>query len=786
MRTGKAQQSAKANPLVTVTVDSDVYKSEGGGGNERILRVYTDEQAWGGEYIVELDNDDGTLDAKDYEGEGLTLNFSFIGETTDDLPPLWVIYQEHISEEGKIRLILHCGDAWSLIAAHNVALVNASFNQEWQTTDGLAGRQMPDGSLITDAKWSSLYNELVARGSRNIWAIIGYLETATGVTITMTDTDSYITSLKPPISVANARAGLRQLMDYTESYLRLTAGGGLTVIQPSAHASVYTYDDLDVPFKDAESAEIVIPNRIRVWAFNEAGSAWHNGEAVDSDSYTKLGKYITRNYLVATLDNGNKKSEADLNDLAAGILSKLQGELSQGTLIAPMHCTQELFDKITVVDNRYATPKTIIGYVNRIIREYDRGVYRITLQLGGVTSGWTPPGGSDAPGLADSAPPVAPPDPGGVAIGAYIADVVFTSVDWNTASWDAGLVTLADGRSQSVDSSSFDMTEDGAWYFYVIFGNSIMQKSQTATDAVGEDRMLIAVASRGSTTAQKAYVLNPFTDSILINTDKVMDGLVTELKLANEAVTNAKIAVNAIQGAVIAAGAITETKIGSNAVSTPKIEAGAITTYKIAAYDIIASRIATNAITASKIKANAVTADKVNAGAITAIKIDAHAIDASKLAASIVLSTIIYAGGTTVKLDSSGIRIDGAKLTLRDSGGGHAGTIYIDTSGYLRIDPWVQIKAKSILPVSNKTYYLGLAGSYWKDVYAERLITEKITLGISSASFKSCDYFDLPVASSVPGTGTEGRMVVDTSASTLYRVKIYLNGAWRFCQMSTV
>ena len=132
----------------------------------------------------------------------------------------------------------------------------------------------------------------------------------------------------------------------------------------------------------------------------------------------------------------------------------------------------------------------------------------------------------------------------GKGIGAYIADVDFTSGDYNTVSWAAGTVKWASGVTQAVLAGSADLTS--THYFYVIYGNSTLQSSTTYSDAIGVDRVLVAIASIGSSSAINAYVFNPHTDSILINRDKVMDNLINSLKLADDAVTAAKILAGAV------------------------------------------------------------------------------------------------------------------------------------------------------------------------------------------------------------------------------------------------
>ena len=108
MRTASIDQSTPAStPKVVVVVNEDIHTSEGGGGNNKLSKVYTDEMPWGGQYVVELDNSDEALNAKDYEGETLALNMTFVGETADSYSPLWVHSQQFSSKEGKLLLNLN-------------------------------------------------------------------------------------------------------------------------------------------------------------------------------------------------------------------------------------------------------------------------------------------------------------------------------------------------------------------------------------------------------------------------------------------------------------------------------------------------------------------------------------------------------------------------------------------------------------------------------------------------------------------------------------------------------
>lgn len=98
----------------------------------------------------------------------------------------------------------------------------------------------------------------------------------------------------------------------------------------------------------------------------------------------------------------------------------------------------------------------------------------------------------------------------------------------------------------------------------------------------------------------------------------LIDGIVTELKLAQDAVTAAKIALGAVGTPALAAGSVTTEKLTALSVTAEKIAALAVTTEKLSALAVTADKLAANSVTATKILAGTVDATHIKVGSLTA------------------------------------------------------------------------------------------------------------------------------------------------------------------------
>ncbi|MFG2677060.1 hypothetical protein [Streptomyces sp. NPDC048445] len=218
-----------------------------------------------------------------------------------------------------------------------------------------------------------------------------------------------------------------------------------------------------------------------------------------------------------------------------------------------------------------------------------------------------------------------------------------------TASWDGqfdgGAVMPLDWARVEVHASTApDFIPDPVTL------QSTIETAQGATAVIAcENDVYVRLQARttSGTASTPSSIVGPYGPAPVVATD-ILDGIVTTVKLADDAVTQAKVAV----------GAIGTTEISDSAITTPKIVAGAVQTAQLDA----------EAVNASKIAAGAVTTTKLDALAVTADKIDANAVIVGKLAAGSVDATALKADAITGKTITGGV-INGAEFHSDDGAG---------------------------------------------------------------------------------------------------------------------
>lgn len=135
-----------------------------------------------------------------------------------------------------------------------------------------------------------------------------------------------------------------------------------------------------------------------------------------------------------------------------------------------------------------------------------------------------------------------------------------------------------------------------------------------------------------------------------VDTTNLKNNAVTEAKLATGSVSSSKIVDGAVSGSKIAGSTITADNLANGAVTTPKLDDRAVTsskldnssvgTTKLSDGAVTAPKLGTNAVTESKVATDAVSTDKIQNGAVTRDKIQDGAVTNSKVATGLSASKL--------------------------------------------------------------------------------------------------------------------------------------------------
>jgi hypothetical protein len=495
MRTGDTQ-SPNSVPNIYLEIQTDTPEDV----SSRVIKFHLDEQLYGGVYEFWLDNADSALSAKDYKGFKVDFELGFVDGTRSQYPTLWIEKQTFESVGGKLTMKLTCMDAWGLMSA-----VNSSVGAQYWNYPELA-----PGEEFADADY---YDKTIKQ------IVTSVVTEALDATFAIDDDDSetYFGSLKPPISITNARTGIFQLMAMTDAYLLYKNDDDFHVIKASDHTSVHTFAlSSNVFWESADETAITFPNRVVYHGKTALGVELDSGNnGLDATSYARIGIYIDEHYYASRMEIDLITDQTMLNSLASATILKLQGQASQGSLYAPMHCSLELLDCITVTDTRYSGTKTITGYCHRLIRDYEANedIYTIRVSLGGVATAYTPGNGTPPIAKGSTEPPVSMKVTIPLTfLPAYlpcIIDIVFTAVDQDDISWAAGTIKTASGTIFTVSAGTLNLDDTANFYLYynTTTGDHVLDTTQTFGDTIGAEKILVAFAKKGTTSSDKALVV---------------------------------------------------------------------------------------------------------------------------------------------------------------------------------------------------------------------------------------------------------------------------------------
>lgn len=128
----------------------------------------------------------------------------------------------------------------------------------------------------------------------------------------------------------------------------------------------------------------------------------------------------------------------------------------------------------------------------------------------------------------------------------YVCDVVWTSTGENTIEWSAGSVKLADGRTQELNAGSATLVGTGLNYFWAVIGNSEIQTSTNYYDGVGDDKALLAYATKAPENDQLALVFPFFGTEPTFNSDVLSANMILAAHIKAGVITASHIQVGSI------------------------------------------------------------------------------------------------------------------------------------------------------------------------------------------------------------------------------------------------
>lgn len=179
-------------------------------------------------------------------------------------------------------------------------------------------------------------------------------------------------------------------------------------------------------------------------------------------------------------------------------------------------------------------------------------------------------------------------------------DNTFSATDVNTVEWTSGTITLADGTTFSIDAGN---TGNMAALTYIYFSKAdsetVLQTSSTASDAVGANKILIAVAENNGDAGATEATFQVFGGSggTLLMSDNIAANSIT----ANE------IAANTITASEIFTGTITTTQLSATAIDGMTITGSTIRTAASGARVVLDSSNYIQGFDASKLRMQLVT-----------------------------------------------------------------------------------------------------------------------------------------------------------------------------------
>ncbi|HUS04140.1 MAG TPA: hypothetical protein VMY79_01215 [Dehalococcoidia bacterium] len=727
-----AQQAGAKNVLykIVLTKGTTTYTY----GKDRILPSEHDEAMYSHRASIVLSNHDHTLDSLDLKGFDAVISYGVVSKAGDEYSataPLTVIDQQFDSAPNKLTCTLELEGMPNLMAE-----------------DEASDSYVPDEDADDTVK--DLVNAIVG-------ATLDCFSLCEAYEVVWDDGyDTLADTYKPKdgfrIYTGGSRlAALRRLLDYTANVPRFEADGKVHILKPVTTGESYDYEyDLESGhpfFSKAYRNSLVFPNKIYVISRDDDDPQCL-GVAQTSDYNSLPSKVKKIKYIQVRLkDNG----QAD--DIAEALIAKTEMGCKRGQAEVPLNVAQEVFDYVKVTDQRQGdTRPGNLGYVHRrfgkdkwamtfgfgnwldmlryrgILKELETytdagqyfsrlsvdNLYAKHIQADSLDMVWIDPEGNiDLSQIGDTLDNL--PD------GEVYARVKSMHLDAGVLQLDEHVIY----KGAYNPSTKFDL---GLNDFDDIPEGTVFRRTKsaalTADGLVVMDNVVVGTYGKIKTASLSA--------SGLVLLDQTVDG------------TYGKILKNDIYSGHVIGTAIVQSSTARLVTDAQKAEWNASYDLALEAYDLGVDL-----------------RDDIVAGYLTLSQY------------TNISGTWYNTGGVYINA-STGIKIFGGKLTLANSAGQYASSLYIDTGGQLRLDPWTYTVTANIMPLANLTHKLGDPTKRWQYIYCNILYGGKYSFTETKADLADLEYMELPRRTSAPA-GYEGRMVYNHSTGYL---NVYSSGAW--------
>lgn len=308
----------------------------------RLLYARQIEQPYLGFANIVLENHDRALDSISLHGcpirigYGHYTNLAVVEPNGDNstheysyAPELWVKEQSIISVEGESVCELYCEDAWAKLRETKVVGYGTAPYYAW-TFSGYTVEALM-GMIIED--------------------VMGWTLNAPATS------DGIVDVYKPEFSINNTQPEtaaeiLYRLIGMTKSYLRVRYGFIWDIVYPQTgdSASRTLYSNQVPYFKEyQEKVKVLVPNSITVFANNPTlAEPWPEPvmTGTASDIHAVYGEIPDFEYVPEIV------LQADADNRAVAILTKILAEKDAGRMLIPHDSGMELYDKVSIVDER--------------------------------------------------------------------------------------------------------------------------------------------------------------------------------------------------------------------------------------------------------------------------------------------------------------------------------------------------------------------------------------------------------------------------------------------------